>query len=236
MRPFLALVFALAAILFARPQGLHAAELLMFEAPACPYCKVWHAQVGIGYPKSDEGKRAPLRVVQFAKARDLDVALASPVIVSPTFVLVENNKEVGRIIGYPGADFFWALLGELMVKLDARPHSLTRAVSDLIEPAPFGRGAALRQERSEERTGGTVEERDEPDARRHRTRSAGAFRAGAVADGSTGPPARSSPPSWPRREIPPAARFNQVGNCSGADHSAFASLWHRRASLHRNAV
>ena len=101
-----------------------AAELPMFEAPGCPYCKAWHAQVGVGYPKSSEGQRAPLRTVALAKANEAGVKLASPITASPTFVLVDNGREIGRIVGYPGADFFWAMLDELMSKLDHKQSQL----------------------------------------------------------------------------------------------------------------
>ena len=36
---------------------------------------------------------------------------------APTFVLVEDGRELGRIEGYPGEDFFWGLLGKLLEKL-----------------------------------------------------------------------------------------------------------------------
>ncbi len=35
----------------------------------------------------------------------------------PTFVLIDEGKEVGRIEGYPGEDFFWGMLGKLLEKL-----------------------------------------------------------------------------------------------------------------------
>jgi hypothetical protein len=50
-----------------------------------------------------------------------NVALAGPVVGSPTFVLIESGKEIGRIVGYPGADFFWGLLAQLIEKLEAAP-------------------------------------------------------------------------------------------------------------------
>ena len=43
-----------------------------------------------------------------------NVALSSLVGFTPTFILVEDGQEVGRIEGYPGADFFWGLLGMVM--------------------------------------------------------------------------------------------------------------------------
>jgi hypothetical protein len=33
---------------------------------------------------------------------------------TPTFVLVADGREVGRITGYPGEDFFWGLLQRLI--------------------------------------------------------------------------------------------------------------------------
>jgi hypothetical protein len=95
-----------------------AAELIMFEEQGCPWCERWRREVGVGYPSTAEGKRAPLRRIDITQSRASGVQLASPVVVSPTFVLADNGREIGRIIGYPGADFFWGLLAELLVKLD----------------------------------------------------------------------------------------------------------------------
>ncbi len=114
-------------------------ELLMFEAPGCPWCKRWHAEVGPGYPKSDEGKRAPLRVLPLDRASTLGASLVSPVGASPTFVLVHQGKEVGRIVGYPGPDFFWPMLAELVARLDRTPRS---DVAPAIDVPP--RSAAVR--------------------------------------------------------------------------------------------
>jgi hypothetical protein len=111
---------ALAGLLLLLTMPASAAELLMFEARGCPWCKRWDAEVGLGYARSSEGQRAPLRRLDIAQRPD-NVVLALPVTVSPTFVLVDNGREVGRITGYPGADFFWALLGELVGKLDRAP-------------------------------------------------------------------------------------------------------------------
>ncbi len=95
-----------------------AAELIMFEEQGCPWCERWRKEIGVAYPSTPEGKRAPLRRIDISQARASGVQLASPVVVSPTFVLADKGREIGRIIGYPGADFFWGLLAELLVKLD----------------------------------------------------------------------------------------------------------------------
>jgi hypothetical protein len=43
---------------------------------------------------------------------------------TPTFVLVDRGREIGRIVGYPGEDFFWELLAGLIKKL---PSNAERA-------------------------------------------------------------------------------------------------------------
>lgn len=100
----------------------HAAELLMFEERGCPWCLRWKQEVGVGYPRTPEGQRAPLRTIELHLGAPQGVQLSLPVRVSPTFVLVDDaGREVGRIVGYPGANFFWGLFGELAKKLPPRP-------------------------------------------------------------------------------------------------------------------
>ena len=120
----LSLLLAVALLVpLAAPQPAQAAELLMFELRGCPWCKLWRAQVGPAYPNSAEGQRAPLRTVDIKGPPPEGVVLDKPVTSAPTFVLVEEGREVGRITGYPGADFFWALLEDLIAKLDPAPAS-----------------------------------------------------------------------------------------------------------------
>ena len=78
-----------------------AAELVMFEDPGCPYCRRWHAEVGISYHATEEGRMAPLRRVDIKDRSKAGISLESPVTYTPTFVLAENGREVGRIVGYP---------------------------------------------------------------------------------------------------------------------------------------
>lgn len=97
--------------------GLHAAELIMFEHAGCPWCQLWHREIGPVYPKTDEGKQAPLRRITLAPAMKLDFTLLEPVVATPTFVLVENGREIGRLTGYRDDDSFWGLLGVLLKQL-----------------------------------------------------------------------------------------------------------------------
>lgn len=124
-------------------QSSHAqsAELVMFESAICEWCDAWHAEIGPIYPKTDEGKRAPLRTVDIHDSRPRDLGDIEGVRFTPTFVLLDDGgQEVGRINGYPGQDFFWGLLGELITKLPAEADS-TNEIS--IEPLRTNVGPAL---------------------------------------------------------------------------------------------
>jgi thioredoxin-related protein len=96
-----------------------AAELLMFEQPGCEWCARWNEEIGGAYALTEEGRRAPLRRVNISEQPLEDVRLASRASYTPTFVLVEDGRELGRIEGYPGPDFFWPLLDRLLKRLPA---------------------------------------------------------------------------------------------------------------------
>lgn len=100
-----------------------AAELLMFRKAGCPWCAAWDRQIGPAYPNTELGRRAPLRNVNIDRNEDPGAALRLPVRFSPTFVLVEGGREVGRIEGYPGEDFFWGLMEKLVAQLPAGSQS-----------------------------------------------------------------------------------------------------------------
>jgi len=103
-----------------------AAELVMFEAAGCPYCARWNREVAPVYPKTVEGKRAPLRRVDIAAPRPADLAAIGGVVYTPTFVLMDGGREIGRIVGYGGDEIFWSLLTDLVAKLDT-PNERRRA-------------------------------------------------------------------------------------------------------------
>ncbi len=96
----------------------------MFEADGCYWCEVWHKEVGQVYEKSPEGKIAELQIVPLTNANQKQYDLNSRIVYSPTFVLVNNNKEISRIEGYPGADFFWGMLEKMIENIEnTEPNS-----------------------------------------------------------------------------------------------------------------
>ncbi len=107
----------------ALPAGAAAAELVMFRTDSCPYCAAWEREVGVVYHKTRTGGLAPLRRVDLYQRRPADLKQIDGVIYTPTFVLLQAGREVGRILGYPGEDHFWGLLDELVGRLEAGPES-----------------------------------------------------------------------------------------------------------------
>lgn len=107
----------------------HAADLalLMFEQPGCIYCARWNAEIAPAYPKTAEGRAAPLRRLQLRDDLDPSLRLAAPPVFTPTFVLMQDGVERGRIEGYPGPDFFWPLLADLIA---SAPRSGAEARSE----------------------------------------------------------------------------------------------------------
>jgi hypothetical protein len=97
-----------------------AAELLMFERAGCPWCRKWDSEIGAIYPKTPEGRTAPLRRISLDKPVPADVKLTPPVFYTPSFVLMENGREIGRITGYIGDDAFWGLLTKMIEPLRER--------------------------------------------------------------------------------------------------------------------
>lgn len=108
------------AVLFLVPSVLApaaAAQLIMFESSACSWCEKWDTEIAPIYPKTAEARIAPLRRVDFFDERPADLKGLKAVVYTPTFVLMHRSREIGRIVGYPGEEFFWVLLEELMGKL-----------------------------------------------------------------------------------------------------------------------
>ena len=103
-----------------------AAELVMFEQAGCVWCARFNAEIAPGYANSDEGKIAPLRRVDIHAPIPEDLADIPIERFTPTFVLMEDGKEYGRILGYPGDQFFWFRIDELLANL---PKSVQPPVS-----------------------------------------------------------------------------------------------------------
>jgi hypothetical protein len=102
-----------------------ASELVMFERDGCPWCQRWNKEIGVVYERTPEARRLPLRRVNLER-QPAGFKLKEPVRFTPTFVVVDDGAEVGRITGYINDESFWGLLGALVGKLppaSAQPGS-----------------------------------------------------------------------------------------------------------------
>jgi len=110
-------VLAIAVSGLALPRAGSAAELVMFESASCTWCERWHDEIGAIYPNTSDARCAPLRRVDIGDPRPDDLANIKRVVYTPTFVLVDEGREVARLVGYPGEDFFWPVLADQLAKL-----------------------------------------------------------------------------------------------------------------------
>lgn len=145
----LAAAFALPALVAGAFAGPAAAEinLAMFEEHGCVWCEKWNKEIGPIYHKTDEGKIAPLVRYDVHSTDYSQFELKSRPYFTPTFILMEDGKELSRIEGYPGEDFFWALLGMMIDKLPDEkkqipPEATTEAAADTDAGAEGAPGAA----------------------------------------------------------------------------------------------
>jgi thioredoxin-related protein len=98
-----------------------AAELVMFEQGGCVWCAKWNREVAPIYAKTTEAQVLPLRRVDIDRQNSTGIALAGRVLYTPTFVVVDDGREIGRITGYSSDQAFWGLLDGLVAKLAPPP-------------------------------------------------------------------------------------------------------------------
>ncbi|MHB0950970.1 MAG: transcriptional regulator [Allorhizobium sp.] len=106
----------LVSVLFSTGSAL-AAELVMLEQPGCPWCKRFNEEIAPAWPKTQEGRAAPLRRVDITEQWPSDLEGVQRERFTPSFILMHEGKEIGRLRGYAGDQFFWPMIGELIAKL-----------------------------------------------------------------------------------------------------------------------
>lgn len=89
-------------------------ELLLVEREGCAWCARWNSEIAPIYPKTSEGRTAPLRRYDVNDPLPGDIHLERTPVLTPTFILLVDGNEKGRLEGYAGDEFFWYLLNEIM--------------------------------------------------------------------------------------------------------------------------
>lgn len=110
------------AALIAAAAPAAAAEMIMLEQPGCVWCARFNEEIAPAYGKTEEGRTAPLRRIDITEPIPDDLAHVTIERFTPTFILMEDGREVDRLRGYPGDEFFWPLISEMLKKLDDEPN------------------------------------------------------------------------------------------------------------------
>ena len=111
--PFRTLALGVVLIFAALPHiAIASTRLIMVTSDHCPFCQAWERDVGVLYDKSPYAPSLPLTRVDMESAMPEGVALQTPVLGTPTFLIIQNGREIDRQRGYNHAEMFWWWLSE----------------------------------------------------------------------------------------------------------------------------
>lgn len=96
------------------PQSDGTFELVVMEAPGCTYCTLFRRDVLPSYEASERAKDMPIRFIDVNDEAAAALGLEAPVEIVPTFVVLKNNHEIGRIPGYMGPEYFFHTINHLL--------------------------------------------------------------------------------------------------------------------------
>ena len=83
-----------------------AAELIMINSPNCEWCDTWVNEVGVVYTHTGQMRNAPLQLIEIDGALTLALCMDQPVTFTPTFLMADDTREVGRITEPRGQSHF----------------------------------------------------------------------------------------------------------------------------------
>ncbi|MEQ1671926.1 MAG: thioredoxin family protein [Hyphomicrobium sp.] len=89
-------------------------QLVVMETPDCIYCSIFRRDVLPSYEISERGKEMPVRFLDVNDVPKTGIELQSPIDILPTFVIVKDNHEIGRIPGYMGPEDFFHSINYLL--------------------------------------------------------------------------------------------------------------------------
>ena len=110
------MIFSL--LVFGQPLGAAAqgAEtyLVMVHEDNCPWCEAFEDEVGKFYHKTPESEKLPLKRIDYQEKMPSHWQVNGAALFTPTFIILHEGVEKGRIEGYPGRELFWWRLSEFM--------------------------------------------------------------------------------------------------------------------------
>jgi len=99
----------------AAPPG--ATALIVIEKSGCFYCRLFRRDVGPAYAATPRAREVPMHYLDLEAAKARQLALARPIDVLPTVVLLRNGREVERIAGYMAPDNFVRVINFLLSRV-----------------------------------------------------------------------------------------------------------------------
>ena len=91
-------------------------ELIVFEHPDCQFCRVFRRDVLPRYQEAPTANRAPIRFIDIERTETASLRLRGGIHVVPTFVLMEDGREVDRIVGYWAPENFFKMLSYMLAR------------------------------------------------------------------------------------------------------------------------
>lgn len=83
-------------------------QLVMFSANDCLSCRAFYHEVLPSYWGSEESLDLPIRIVDVQALGSDGNALNAPLTEMPTFVFMQDGREIARLEGYEDRDAFYA--------------------------------------------------------------------------------------------------------------------------------
>lgn len=97
--------------------------LIYIYSPECGACRQFDGEVGAIYPKTNESLALPMERVLIddwqAKRHQLVECVSAAVIGTPTFLQIQNCRELDRITGYSDAELFWLGHRRMMNRIES---------------------------------------------------------------------------------------------------------------------
>lgn len=93
-------------------------QLVVLEAPGCVYCNLFRRYVVPAYETSPKSRSVPMKFIDLNDKAYDELGLDGPVDMVPTTILMQNNREVGRIPGYLGPENFFHAVNHLMARVN----------------------------------------------------------------------------------------------------------------------
>ena len=92
---------------YASPSDIPSTALVMVTSSSCPWCDAFEDEVGYLYDKTKESQKYPIYRIDFFSKFPERLGHIAPAQFTPTFIVIEDDKEIGRLVGYPGDEMFW---------------------------------------------------------------------------------------------------------------------------------